>query len=140
MYLIRLLSVILLISIVTNCSENKMKTAFINGKIYTVNDKQPTAEAVIIEGNKIVFVGSNDDAHNKIDENTKVVDLKGKLMLPGFIDSHLHFISGGNYLHFSHTLQTAVGFFIALLVTVVFMTIYKLVSKLLRKFLRISKI
>ena len=48
--------------------------------------------------------------------------------------------SGGNYLHFSHKLQTAVGFFIALLVTVVFMTIYKLVSKLLRKFLRISKI
>ena len=35
-----------------------MKTAFINGKIYTVNDKLPIAEAVLVEGNKIVFVGS----------------------------------------------------------------------------------
>ena len=98
MYLFKLFPLILLISLVTNCSEDKMKTAFINGKIFTVNDKQPTAEAVIIEGNKIVFVGSNDDAHNKIGKDTKVVDLNGKLMLPGFIDSHLHFISGGNYL------------------------------------------
>lgn len=74
------------------------KTAFINGKIYTVNEKQPLAEAVITEGNKILFVGSNDEAKKYISSTTKIVDLKGRLMMPGFIDSHTHFISGGFYL------------------------------------------
>lgn len=74
------------------------KKAFINGKIYTVNDKQPLAEAVIVEQNKIVFVGSNEEARKMIDKSTEVIDLHGKLMLPGFIDNHVHFTSGGFYL------------------------------------------
>src|SRR3989304_5564619 len=73
------------------------RKAFINGKIYTVNEKQPYAEAVVVEGNKIIFVGSNKDAQKMIDESTEVVDLKGKLMLPGFFDAHLHMMSGGFY-------------------------------------------
>ena len=64
-----------------------MKTAFINGKIYTVNEKQPHVEAVVTENNKIIFVGSNEDAKKLIDVSTKVIDLDGKLMLPGFNDS-----------------------------------------------------
>lgn len=76
----------------------QMKTAFINGKIYTVNENQPLAEAVIVDGNKISFVGSNSDAGKLIDASTEVIDLKGKLMLPGFIDNHVHFIGGGFYL------------------------------------------
>jgi hypothetical protein len=75
-----------------------MKKAFINGKIYTVNEKQPYAEAVIVEGNKIKFVGSTNEAKKLIDAETEVIDLEGKLMLPGFNDSHLHFTSGGGYL------------------------------------------
>lgn len=74
------------------------KKAFINGKIYTVNNKQPLAEAVLIEGNKIIFVGSNEEAEKLIEESAEVIDLKGKLMLPGFIDDHVHFTSGGFYL------------------------------------------
>lgn len=46
-------------------------------------------------------------------------------------------VSGRDFLHFSQKLQTAIGFFIALLITVVFMLVFKLISKLLRKFLRI---
>ena len=75
-----------------------MKTAFVNGKVYTVNEEQPYAEAVLVDGNKIAFVGSNDDVKKLTDDNTTVIDLNGKLMLPGFIDSHLHFTSGGYYL------------------------------------------
>jgi len=75
-----------------------MKKAFINGKIYTVNERQPYAEAVVIESNKISFVGSTSEARKFIDAQTEVIDLEGKLMLPGFNDSHLHFTSGGNYL------------------------------------------
>jgi len=75
-----------------------MKKAFINGKIYSVNEKQPYAESVIVEGNKIKFLGSNKEANRLIDASTTVIDLEGKLMLPGFNDSHLHFTSGGSYL------------------------------------------
>ena len=74
------------------------RKAFINGKIYTVNEKQLYAEAVIVEKNKIKFVGSTSEARKFIDTQTEVIDLKGKLLLPGFNDSHLHFTSGGNYL------------------------------------------
>ena len=76
----------------------QMKTAFINGKVFTVNDKQPYAEAVVVEDGLIKFVGSTNKANRYIDDRTEVVDLQGKLMLPGFIDSHLHFTSGGYYL------------------------------------------
>lgn len=93
-----LIFVFLLLTVVESIEAQEMKKAFINGKIYTVNPNQPFAEAVVVVGNKITFVGSNDDAKTFIDTETKVIDLKGKLMLPGFIDNHVHFISGGNYL------------------------------------------
>lgn len=74
------------------------KTAFINGKVYTVNEKQPFAQSVVVENNKIIFVGSDEDAKKFIDKNTQVVNLDGKLMLPGFNDNHVHFLTGGFYL------------------------------------------
>ena len=94
------LSIIILSLIVTTSilQAQQMKTAFINGKIYTVNEKQAIAQSVVVEGNKISFVGSNDEAKKLIDASTNVIDLKGKLMLPGFIDDHVHFITGGFYL------------------------------------------
>jgi predicted amidohydrolase YtcJ len=76
----------------------KRKKAFINGKIYTVNKNNLFAEAVIIRGNKIYFVGSNEKAKNLIDSETEIIDLKKKLMLPGFIDNHVHFVDGGLFL------------------------------------------
>ena len=95
---ILLLPVLFFVLALINCTVPQMKTAFINGKIYTVNEKQPYAEAVVTEDNKIIFVGSNEDAKKFIDASTKVIDLNGKLMLPGFNDSHLHFVHGGRYL------------------------------------------
>jgi predicted amidohydrolase YtcJ len=83
-------------NMISNSPSNKK--AFINGKIYTVNDKQPIAEAVFIEGNKISFVGSTEEVKKLVDASTEVIDLNGKLMLPGFIDDHVHFTSGGFYL------------------------------------------
>lgn len=66
------------------------KEAFINTKIYTVDSKQPWAEAMVVEGDNIIFVGSSTDAEEYIDKDTKVHNLKGKMILPGFIDSHAH--------------------------------------------------
>ncbi len=76
----------------------QMKKAYVNGKVFTVNYKQPYAEAVVVENGTIKFVGSDSKAKKFIDGYTEVVDLQGKLILPGFIDSHLHFTSGGYYL------------------------------------------
>jgi predicted amidohydrolase YtcJ len=74
------------------------KKAYINGKVYTVNPDKPLTESVVTEGNKITFTGSTEEAKKLIDDKTEVIDLKGKLMLPGFIDNHVHFVSGGFYL------------------------------------------
>ncbi len=76
----------------------QQKKAFINGNIYTVNEKQPTAEAVLIEGDRIKLVGTNEEINQKIDDSTEVIDLNGKFVMPGFNDAHLHFVSGGFYL------------------------------------------
>jgi len=72
--------------------------AFINGKIYTVNEKLRYAESVIVEENKILFAGSNKEAGKFITNSTEVIDLNGNLMLPGFIDAHVHLINAGFYL------------------------------------------
>lgn len=76
----------------------KYKTAFINGKIYTVNQAREWAEAVVTINNKILFVGSNDGAKEFIDKHTEIIDLENRLMLPGFIDGHAHIVMGGEYL------------------------------------------
>jgi predicted amidohydrolase YtcJ len=75
-----------------------IKKAFINGKIYTVNPMNTLAESVIVYDNRIIFVGSNYDAKKFIDRDTEIINLNKKLMLPGFIDSHTHFIKGGFHL------------------------------------------
>lgn len=61
-----------------------------NGKVYTVNDQQEWAEAVAVKGNKIIFVGSNDEVQNYVDTSTILTDLSGKMMMPGFHDVHMH--------------------------------------------------
>jgi len=67
----------------------------LNGKIWTVNPKQPEAEAVACSGNRIVAVGSTKDIRSWAGEKTQVIDLAGKRVIPGFNDAHLHFYSGG---------------------------------------------
>src|SRR6476619_1594235 len=61
-----------------------------NGNIYTVNDRQPRAEAVAVKGERIVFVGSNREAQKYIGKTTRVVDLKGETVVPGMTDAHHH--------------------------------------------------
>ncbi len=64
-----------------------------NGNVYTVTEKQPKAEAVAVKANRIVFVGSNDDA--KRFHAARVVDLHGRTVVPGFTDSHCHIFGIG---------------------------------------------
>lgn len=69
-----------------------------NARIYTVDDRRPWVEAVAIEGGRIVWVGSDDDAGRWIGPDTDVIEAGGRLVLPGFIDSHNHVRLGSNPL------------------------------------------
>ena len=66
-----------------------------NGKVVTVDDKQPEARAVAVRAGRIVAVGSEKDIRRFIGPSTQVVDLKGALAIPGIIDSHGHFTGLG---------------------------------------------
>ncbi len=67
----------------------------LDGKIWTVNRKQPEAEAVAIWRDRILFVGSSDEARKLIGPKTHVLDLKGRRVVPGFYDSHVHLLASG---------------------------------------------
>lgn len=61
-----------------------------NGSVITVDKKDTIAQAVAVSGNRIVFVGSAEEADSFIGEDTKVIDLHGRSVVPGFIESHIH--------------------------------------------------
>jgi predicted amidohydrolase YtcJ len=69
-----------------------------NGKIFTVDVNRPWATAVAICDGKFVAVGSDAEIKKLAAKNTEMVDLEGKLTLPGFNDAHVHFANGGLYL------------------------------------------
>jgi predicted amidohydrolase YtcJ len=64
-----------------------------DGNIYTINEKQPKAQAIALKGDRIVFVGSNQEAKKFHAE--RVVDLRGRTVVPGFTDSHCHIFGIG---------------------------------------------
>jgi predicted amidohydrolase YtcJ len=65
----------------------------VNGNVYTVNEKQPHAESIAVKGDRIVFVGSNDEA--KRFHAARTIDLAGKTVFPGLTDSHCHIFGIG---------------------------------------------
>lgn len=69
--------------------------AFVNGNIITVNHDNDILEAIGIKKNRIVYVGTTEELEKWIDQKTKVVDLAGRSLLPGFIDTHYHPILNG---------------------------------------------
>jgi hypothetical protein len=70
----------------------------LNGNVWTGNPAQPRAEALAARGERIVAVGSTGDVRPLIGKHTHVIELDGRLALPGFIDNHTHFVNGGFYL------------------------------------------
>jgi predicted amidohydrolase YtcJ len=65
-------------------------TVFINGKVVTVNSRDEVAEALSIGGNRILRVGHRPYVEQTVGPGTKVVDLKGRSLIPGFIENHIH--------------------------------------------------
>jgi predicted amidohydrolase YtcJ len=69
-------------------------TVLVNGSVYTVNPRQPWAQAVAVRGDQIVYVGSNQGARAFLGKGSRTIDLQGKLLLPGFVESHIHVLMG----------------------------------------------
>ena len=69
-----------------------------NAKVWTGNRAQPSAEAVAVRGGRIEAVGGDADVRRLAGPRTETIDAKGRLVLPGFIDAHVHFLSGGQAL------------------------------------------
>ena len=67
----------------------------LNGKVWTVDPEQPRAEAIAVLGERIAAVGTNAQIKQWIGPKTRSIDAHGKTVLPGFIDAHVHFSSGG---------------------------------------------
>lgn len=86
-----------IIGLFFSCGQKKEPADLVltNGKIVTVDDTKPEAEALAVRGDVIIAVGSNKEIQPYIAEATKVLDLEGKLATPGFIDAHGHFTSIG---------------------------------------------
>ena len=73
--------------------------ALTGGKVLTMNSSQPCAEAVAVKGNRIVKVGTNEEIRQLVGETTKVIQLNGKTVVPGFIDTHIHVADFGRLLN-----------------------------------------
>lgn len=73
---------------------------YINGFIYTVNPAQPTAEALAVKEGRIVLAGSDEEVQSLASEQTRVVDLEGRMLMPGIHDMHVHPKEAGEKHHF----------------------------------------
>ena len=95
-----ILSLIACFSISCNNDSTKNKADIVvkNAKVWTGNPNQPEAEALAIKGDRLVFVGNTEGVQNFIGNKTQVIDAKGQMLTPGFIDCHVHINEGGTGL------------------------------------------
>jgi predicted amidohydrolase YtcJ len=95
----RAMALILALTALAGCHKrpegNMVDLALVNGKVWTGNAARPWAEAVAVRGERITSVGTTAEMRLLAGPGTKLVDLGGALVLPGFIDSHTHFLAGG---------------------------------------------
>jgi len=101
--LLSLLSLLLLVFIAcqTDPQTDQKEAAdliLINGQVATMDDKNPSAEAIAIKGDRLLQIGSNQDIQSLAGTNTQTIDLNGNFVMPGIIEGHGHFSSIGNGL------------------------------------------
>ena len=92
----KILLIISIACLLFSCAEKQNNAAdkiYFNAKIWTGDTANTWADAIALKGNEIIYVGK--DYPSFKGSHTEMIDLNGKLMLPGFIDNHTHFLSGG---------------------------------------------
>jgi len=92
----KLILLLIFCTLIFSCTHSKKPAEILykNAQIWTVNEKQPKASVLAVANSRFVFVGDY-IPENLIDESTRIIDLENKFVLPGFTDSHLHFMDGG---------------------------------------------
>ena len=83
---------------VVGCQTQGSTTAVLvmrNGYVYTVDGQDSVQQAVAVKDGKIVYVGSDKGAASYIGTQTQLIDLAGRMLMPGFIDAHMHPGDGG---------------------------------------------
>lgn len=96
-YLNHLATYVFMVSILSSC-KNDLPAAekiVINAIIWTGNTQQPTAQAMAISGDTLLAIGSKDEIIKYKTDQTETIDANGQFITPGFIDSHVHFLTGG---------------------------------------------
>ncbi|MEP7273019.1 MAG: amidohydrolase [Acidobacteriota bacterium] len=94
-----ILSLLLMLTIQASLdSQTAADLALVNGRIWTVNERMPEAHAVACRGGRIIAVGTNAEVRRLVGPRTRVVDLNGLRVVPGFNDAHVHFHDGGRGL------------------------------------------
>ncbi|MED5426689.1 MAG: amidohydrolase, partial [Candidatus Neomarinimicrobiota bacterium] len=78
-----------------SCSVQNVDKIYYNGVIWTGDSNNPSATALAVSGDQIIFVGADSDALVMATENTKKIDLSSRFVTPGLIDNHVHIMSGG---------------------------------------------
>lgn len=88
-----------LVALISGCADrddnHTAELVFTGGAVYTVDARRSWASAVAVTDGRIVYVGDDAGAIDHIGDGTRVIDLSGRMLLPGFHDSHMHPMSGG---------------------------------------------
>ena len=75
-------------------ADGPVTLAVVNAKVWTGDSKRPWADAIAVRGERIAAVGSSAEVR-KLAKDAEVIDAQGQMVVPGFIDSHVHFLDGG---------------------------------------------
>jgi predicted amidohydrolase YtcJ len=95
-----ILGVLLLAALVSHAQQPAADGILFNGKIVTVDDRFTIAQAVAIRGDRIVAVGSNQEVARLAGGATRRIDLRGRTVIPGLIDNHMHLLRAGTTWHY----------------------------------------
>src|SRR5437763_14436651 len=91
-------SVLLPITLLAGADAAVADLVLVHGQIWTVNPKQPEAQALAVWRDRIVAVGTDAAVQSLVGPQTRVIDLKGRRVVPGFYDSHVHLLGSGQRL------------------------------------------
>ena len=110
-YSMKIILAVLLLIILVGCSSRTIDKSvndqsssadslYMNGRIYTVNNIHPWAQAIAVRDKEIIYVGDNETSKAYIGTTTDVIDLKGQMVMPGIHDAHTHLVWAGLHKKF----------------------------------------
>ena len=89
------LSLLTLVTLAETSSAQAPTLAVVNARVWTADPRRPWADAVAVQDDRIMAVGSGAEIRKLTTPATRVVDARGMMLVPGFIDTHVHFLAGG---------------------------------------------